>query len=168
METIIKHKDLRRIRKKFANKKIVYCSGSFDLPHLAHILRLEYCKKLGDVLVVNIGPDKDIRRNKGKDRPILNERIRLRTIASMKPVDYCFLGKPFSNKGNPLTHLDEVLSKLSPDIYVLGEDSSDMDYYNKKAKEYGVKKVVVAKRNKVPGHAQFSTSSIVGIIKKLK
>ena len=79
------------LRKKFENKKIVYCSGMFDLLHPGHVLFLEDCKKQGDILVVGVGGDSNVKKNKKPGRPIMNHYMRLKLIDSLKQVDYCFL-----------------------------------------------------------------------------
>src|SRR3989338_1824789 len=70
---ILKRKNLPSIRKKHKDQKIVYCDGAFDLVHVGHVLFFEDCKQYGDILVVGLGSDALIKKNKGKDRPILNE-----------------------------------------------------------------------------------------------
>ena len=93
-------KELHLIRKEFSDKKIVFCSGNFDLTHVGHILFFEDCKKQGDILVVGVGGDEIMKINKD-NRIILNEKVRLKTIDSLKPVDFCFIDD-VSNKENPL------------------------------------------------------------------
>ena len=46
MTSIIQYGDLENIRRKHENQKIVFCSGSFDLPHGGHAIFLEDCKKI--------------------------------------------------------------------------------------------------------------------------
>ena len=89
---IISYKNLASVRKKYPDKKIVFCSGSFDLIHPGHVLTFEALKKLGDILVVAVGGDKDIAEIKGPTRPILNEDLRLKMVDSLKPVDYALAG----------------------------------------------------------------------------
>src|SRR3989344_6331411 len=99
---IISQEDLSKIRKRHHRQKIVFCSGTFDLTHAGHILFLEDCKAQGDILVVGVGHDNDIRMIKGPSRPILSGWIRLYTISQLKPPDYCFIPKPTPPNGNPL------------------------------------------------------------------
>lgn len=165
---IIKHADLEKIRKRFRDKTIVYCSGSFDLPHLGHILHLNYCKKLGDILVVNVGPDSDIKKNKGGGRPILSQKIRLKTLDFLKPVDFVFLGKAFKDGEHPFFHLAEVLKKLAPDLYVINRDSGHIiPQIRKVARQFKIK-LVVAGRKFPKEFRDVSTTKIVKKIKKLK
>jgi len=108
--------DLPGLRNKLKDRRIVYCSGVFDLTHVGHILFFEESKKLGDILVVSVGGDAIVKHQKGNNRPVLNEKMRLKTVDSLKPVDYCFIDN-ISNKDNQLLSLDIVFEKLKPDIY---------------------------------------------------
>ncbi|MEK7074233.1 MAG: adenylyltransferase/cytidyltransferase family protein, partial [Patescibacteria group bacterium] len=90
--SIIEFKDIASLRKEHKDKKIVFCSGTFDLTHAGHVLFLEDCKKYGDLLVVAVGNDFNQRVNaKGKGRPVQNEHLRLKMVSSLKPVDYALL-----------------------------------------------------------------------------
>jgi len=50
-----------------ARKRIVHCHGVFDLLHIGHIRYFDQAKKMGDILVVTITPDRYV--NKGPHRP---------------------------------------------------------------------------------------------------
>src|SRR5437773_12261410 len=69
-----------------AGKKIVHCHGVFDLLHIGHIKHLEAARKLGDVLVVTITPDRFV--NKGPHRPAFPEQLRAEALASLACVDF--------------------------------------------------------------------------------
>lgn len=161
---IISHKDLSKIRKKHKYKKIVYCSGAFDLPHIGHILYLEHCKRFGDILVVNVATDKMIKKNKDPRRPILDEKIRLKTISLLGAVDYCFLPKdpPF---GKPqLYQLKPILKDLRPDTYIINDDSlSIVPEIRDLCRKHDIK-LIVAKRKFPASFKDISTSKIIEII----
>lgn len=158
--------ELREIRKKYNNKKIVFCSGSFDLVHAGHILFLEDCKNNGEVLVVGVGSDEMLEINKGENHPILNEHIRLKTIDSLKPVDYCFLDI-FSNKENPLNILDMAFENLRPDVYVINNDAFNILYRENISKKFNVK-LIMLKRNCPKEFEEISASKIIEKILSLK
>ena len=48
-------------------------------------------KNLCDVLVVGINSDSWIKRHKGENRPIQDEKTRVSVISSLKFVDYCIV-----------------------------------------------------------------------------
>lgn len=163
---IITINELSRLREKYKDKKIVFCSGSFDLFHVGHILFLEDCKKLGDLLVVGVGSDMSLRRNKGDKRPILNEKIRLKTIDSLKPVDYCFIDE-ISHKGHPLSLLDFVFENLKPEIYVINEDAFDIPYREEVSKRFNVKLEILKRWFPEELGKPISTTNLIEEIKKL-
>jgi cytidyltransferase-like protein len=152
---------LREIRRKYNNKKIVFCSGSFDLVHTGHILFLEDCKSKGDILVVAVGNDKMLRILKGENRPIMNEYVRLKIIDSLKPVDYCFLDT-FSNssKENPNGVLNFTFENLKPDVYVINEDAFDIPYRENLCKNFNVK-MIISKRTSPEEFENISSSKII-------
>lgn len=162
---IIRRGDLPEIREKFRDKKIVFCSGSFDLPHAGHILFFEDCKKLGDILVIGVGNDAIVRKNKGSGRPILNQYTRLKTIVSLKPVDFCLLDE-ISEEGHPLAFVDLVLRELKPDIYVINDDAFDIPFRREAVKKHGVE-LVTLKRWAPKEFEEISTTKIINKIKKL-
>jgi len=97
------------------NKKIVHCHGVFDLLHIGHIRHFEQAKKLGDVLVVTITPDRYV--NKGPHRPVFSEHLRAAAIAALDCVDYVAINK--------WPTAVEIVKLLKPDIYVKGADYRD-------------------------------------------
>ena len=93
-------------------KKVVLCHGVFDLVHPGHILHLKSAKRLGDVLVVTVTPDRFV--NKGPNRPYFNERLRAETIAAIECVDYVAL--------NEWPTAEETILHLKPQIYAKGSE----------------------------------------------
>ena len=57
-------------------KKIVVTNGCFDLLHPGHKYLFRKSKKKNHKLVVLINSDLSVKRLKGKNRPIQNEKIR--------------------------------------------------------------------------------------------
>lgn len=159
---IIQYKDLQDIRNRFEKKKIVFCSGSFDLLHAGHVLFFEDCKKFGDIVIVAVGDDR-ILSIKGPDRPILNESIRIKMVDSIKAVDYCFIHK--NTQGLFLnSFMEEILTLLHPDIWVVNKDATEIPFRRDLAKEHGVI-FHVLERECPPEFENISTSNI---IKKIK
>ena len=157
--------DLSNFRNKFKDKKIIFCSGSFDLTHAGHIIFFEKCREFGDILVVGVGGDELIKHRKGYNRPILNEKIRLKIIDSLKPVDFSFIDN-ISNIKTPLGLLDVAFEQLKPDIYVINEDAFDINYRKDIAEKYNVK-LIVLKRWCPNEFENISASKIIEKIKKI-
>lgn len=158
--------DLEAIRKKHVDKKIVFCSGCFDLTHAGHVLFFEDCKKLGDILVVMIGRDRVIQRDKGPQRPIVSDHLRMKLIDSLKPVDYVFLDDIISEEAHPLLYIDQVLEKLRPDIYVINQDAFDIPYRENFSQKHGVE-LKILERTCPPEFDAVSTSKLIEKIKRL-
>jgi len=104
---------------KKRGKKVVFTNGCFDLLHFGHARYLEDAKKRGDILVVAVNSDSSVRKIKGSDRPIINEKFRSGLIAALASVDYVVL---FSEE-TPL----KVIKALKPDVLVKGADWNKAD-----------------------------------------
>lgn len=160
----VSYEDLSKIRAKFKNKIIVFCSGVFDLTHAGHALFFEDCKKHGDILVVGVGCDADIKKYKGENRPILNEHVRWRTVDMMKPVDYSFLSKPVAGD-NVLGHLKDIFLKLKPDAYVVNDDAFDIAFRRQLVDKLETE-LIILRRMCPPEFENISTTKIIQKIKE--
>ena len=156
--------ELEYIREKHKGQKIVFCSGCFDVTHAGHVLFFEDSKKQGDILVVMVGADAVIQRNKGKERPVVNEHLRLKMVDSLKPVDYVFLDDVLPGENHPLYIIDLVIEKLKPDVYVINKDAWDIPYRESFSKKHGVS-LVILDRTTPP---EFDAVSTTKIIKKIQ
>ena len=94
-----------------AGKTIVQSHGVFDLVHPGIINHLEQAKKQGDVLVVTVIRDKDVRRGPG--RPVFPDSLRVENVASLAQVDFtCVVDDeiPF-----------ECVKVINPDVFAKGQ-----------------------------------------------
>ena len=112
-----KVKDLQALPKLLSSsrqesKKVVLCHGVFDPLHIGHIRHFEQAKKLGDILVVTVTPDRFV--NKGPHRPAFTEGLRVEAIAALNCVDYAAV--------NRWPTADETIRLIRPDYYVKGSD----------------------------------------------
>ncbi|MFN3822018.1 MAG: alanine--tRNA ligase-related protein, partial [bacterium] len=71
---------------KLKGKTVVQSHGVYDLIHPGMIKHLNSAKKQGDILIVTVIKDKDVRRGPG--RPIFPEKLRAENVASLSYVDY--------------------------------------------------------------------------------
>ena len=67
--------------------RIVLANGCFDLFHVGHIRYLAGAKSLGDILIVGINSDQQVRKLKGENRPLMPERERAEIVSAFKFVD---------------------------------------------------------------------------------
>ena len=111
---IVSIENLKKIvsKLKAKRKKIVLCHGVFDLLHIGHIKHFKEAKNLGDILIVTLTPDKFV--NKGPNKPVFNEKLRLEAIAALDVVDFVVLNI------SPTAMLP--IQKLKPNIYCKGPD----------------------------------------------
>jgi D-beta-D-heptose 7-phosphate kinase/D-beta-D-heptose 1-phosphate adenosyltransferase len=96
------------------NKRVVFTNGCFDIIHAGHIHILKAAKQLGDILVLGLNDDRSVRRLKGPDRPVHDERDRVAVLSELESVDIITL---FS-EDTPI----ELLKELKPDILAKGAD----------------------------------------------
>jgi D-beta-D-heptose 7-phosphate kinase/D-beta-D-heptose 1-phosphate adenosyltransferase len=82
--------------------------------HAGHVRYFQFCRGLGDVLVVGVNSDTSIRAIKGEGRPILPLEERQTLLAALAAIDYVVA----------FDDLDPVrlISRLRPDVHVKGED----------------------------------------------
>jgi len=91
-------------------RAVIYCHGVFDLLHIGHIKHLEAARKLGEMLVVTITPDRFV--NKGPHRPAFPEFLRAEALAALNCVDYVAINK--------WPTAVETIKALKPTKYVKG------------------------------------------------
>ncbi|MBI5078414.1 adenylyltransferase/cytidyltransferase family protein, partial [Candidatus Saganbacteria bacterium] len=109
---------IARVRQLQKKKKIVVQShGVFDIIHPGVIQHLNAAREQGDVLVVTVIKDKDIKRGPG--RPIFNEKMRAENVASLEQADYVAL----VDEQTPYACVRQV----KPDIFARGRAFNDRD-----------------------------------------
>jgi cytidyltransferase-like protein len=162
--SIIFSKDLENIRKIHSDKKIVFASGTFDMTHAGHVLFFEDCKKYGEILVVAVGSDSNMKLfGKGNGRPVQNQHIRLKMVSSLKPVDYAFIDPDAPDKDwFPL--LPQFMTDLQPDFYIVNEDASQIPRRKELIKDFPVEMVVLPRT----APTEFEGISTTKMIKKIK
>jgi D-beta-D-heptose 7-phosphate kinase/D-beta-D-heptose 1-phosphate adenosyltransferase len=97
--------------------KKVWINGTFDVLHIGHLYLIREAAKLGSV---KIGIDSDARVKflKGESRPINNVVHRREFLFAIKGVDSV---EVFSSEDE----LIDLISKYSPDYFVIGSDYKD-------------------------------------------
>lgn len=109
---------IRRVEElKSEGKIVVQSHGIFDLIHPGIIAHLGSAKSQGDILVVTVIKDKDVRRGPG--RPIFPDNLRAENVASLEQVDYvCVVDDdiPFA-----------CVKLIKPDIFAKGQAYKDRD-----------------------------------------
>ena len=131
-------------------------SGVFDILHTGHISYLEQAKALGDELYVVVASDNTVRKN--KHEPITPERMRVRIVSALKPVDVAMIG---NDSGNMFAILDEI----RPDVIVLGFDQKfDENTLSEELKKRGFD--IAVKRADQSGEDLEATRAIIKKIRE--
>ena len=103
--------DAQLAARRASGQRIVMTNGCFDLLHPGHVASLEQARNQGDCLVVGLNSDAGIRKLKGPERPIVEERGRAAMLAAFECVDYVVLFDEKSVAGLVEHILPDVLVK---------------------------------------------------------
>jgi len=91
----------------------VFTDGCFDMMHYGHANALRQSRALGDVLIVGVHSDEEIRKNKGP--PVMKEAERYKAVRACKWVDEVVEDAPFAMSM-------DMMRKLNIDYCVHGDD----------------------------------------------
>lgn len=105
---------INKISKENNNLKIVFTNGCFDILHRGHVEYLQKAKELGDLLILGLNSDSSVKRLKGENRPINNEKDRAIVLSALECVDFVII----FDEDTPF----ELIKNLKPDILVKGGD----------------------------------------------
>jgi len=94
--------------------RIGFTNGVFDLLHPGHIKVLAQARALCDRLVVGLNSDASVKRLKGKDRPIQNQRARAEVLAGLEAVDLVAV----FTEDTPL----DLIRQIKPSVLIKGGD----------------------------------------------
>ena len=111
---IIYDNEIEKIKEISTNNDIVFTNGCFDIIHSAHIKLLNYAKSLGKILIIGLNSDSSIKKIKGNNRPINNEKERIELLQNLNIANYIIV---FSNETPEF-----ILNYLKPSILVKGGD----------------------------------------------
>ena len=109
---------LKYLLKKKLKGPVGLCWGGFDLLHAGHIEHFMFAKKFVKTLIVGINSDKHF-PNKGINRPIMNEKRRLRNLSLLNIVDFALVYKGKTLDQNEKSSYGYMhKKKLKPPIYL--------------------------------------------------
>lgn len=151
---LVGQSDLLTLQEKLRekSKKIVFTAGSWDLVHVGQLRYLESAKELGDILIVGVSSNDAIRKVKGPNKPILDEKIRAEMLTFLRSVDFVTI--------LPEPSCTPSLGLLQPDVYVTVKEDWTDNYKESKeyktVKKYGGKVVMIDRQS-----TTISTTKIV-------
>ncbi|MFN0132463.1 MAG: PfkB family carbohydrate kinase [Phycisphaerales bacterium] len=152
---ILSHADLLALCEdaRREGRSVVHCHGCFDIVHPGHIRHLRYAKALGDILLVSITGDAEMK--KGTGRPLIPEELRAENLAALDCVDWVYV------ESRPTAA--ELLAEVRPDVYVKGreyESNKDPRFQAERhAVESGGGRVVFSS-----GDVVFSSTALISAI----
>lgn len=117
---VVTNQNLSKALKDYDSNKIIgFTNGCFDLLHTGHISYLKSAKQKCDILILGLNSDESIRKLKGKNRPIVEQKDRVEILSSF----------PFIDK---IVVFDEVtpiklIKRIKPNIIFKGKDYKKKD-----------------------------------------
>lgn len=102
---------------KNQGKTVVQSHGVFDIIHPGIIQHLNEAAAMGDMLIVSVIQDKDVRRGPG--RPVFPDKLRAENVAALEQVDFvCVVDDepPFA-----------CVKRIKPDIFAKGKSYKERD-----------------------------------------
>lgn len=134
--------------------KKVLVGGCFDILHFGHVQFLKSAKKQGDFLVVMLESDENVRKLKGKNRPIHTQKQRAEMLKSLRMVDEVVELPPLSGYEEYL----KWVKKIKPAVIAVTKNDPKIEYKKKQAEEIKaeVKEVVDLMK-------EYSTTKLIDI-----
>lgn len=137
---------------KLEGKTTVLVGGCFDILHPGHVIFLEKAKQAGDILIVILESDEKIKKLKGVNRPVHNQKERAKILSALQAPDYVVM-LPFMKSEDSY---DKLVKQIRPDIIALTQGYKDVADHKRAAKAIQAKLKYVTKLI-----GNFSTSKIV-------
>ncbi|HEY0910103.1 MAG TPA: D-glycero-beta-D-manno-heptose-7-phosphate kinase [Bradyrhizobium sp.] len=94
--------------------RVGFTNGCFDILHPGHVKLLTAARATCDRLIVGLNSDASVKRLKGEDRPVQNERARAEVLAALEAVDLVVLFE----EDTPL----DLITQIKPGVLVKGAD----------------------------------------------
>jgi D-beta-D-heptose 7-phosphate kinase/D-beta-D-heptose 1-phosphate adenosyltransferase len=94
--------------------RVGFTNGCFDILHPGHVRVLTQARAACDRLIVGLNSDASVRRLKGADRPVQDERARGEVLAALEAVDLVVIFE----EDTPL----ELITRIKPSVLVKGGD----------------------------------------------
>lgn len=124
---------------KSKNKKVVLVGGVFDILHPGHIHFLKKAAALGDILFLLLESDENVKRLKGKDRPINGQKKRANVLSALPFIDYIILLKDVTKTSK----YDKLIVQIKPDFIVLTKGDPGTEQRLKQTEMIGAKLIEI-------------------------
>ncbi|MDA9519323.1 D-beta-D-heptose 1-phosphate adenosyltransferase [Bradyrhizobium sp. CCBAU 11434] len=94
--------------------RVGFTNGCFDILHPGHVKVLTAARAACDRLIVGLNSDASVRRLKGADRPVQDERARAEVLAALEAVDLVVIFED----DTPI----DLIGRITPSVLVKGGD----------------------------------------------
>ncbi len=94
--------------------RVGFTNGCFDILHPGHVRVITQARAACDRLIVGLNSDASVRRLKGPERPVQDERARAEVLAALEAVDLVVVFE----QDTPL----ELIAQIKPSVLVKGGD----------------------------------------------
>ena len=94
--------------------RVGFTNGCFDILHPGHVKVITQARAVCDRLIVGLNSDASVKRLKGPERPLQNERARAEVLASLEAVDLVVIFED----DTPL----KLIAEIKPSVLVKGGD----------------------------------------------
>src|ERR1700687_2312969 len=132
-----------------AGGRIFLANGCFDVLHVGHVRYLQGANALGDLLVVGVNSDEQVRRLKGAGRPVTSENDRAEIVAAIECVALVTIFREPT--------VEALLLAIEPDVHAKGTDYTEETVPEREVvRSYGGRVAIVGDRK------SHSTSEIIG------
>src|SRR5579871_2491614 len=128
--------------------RVGFTNGCFDILHPGHVKVLTAARAACDRLIVGLNSDQSVRRLKGPERPLQNERARAEVLAALEAVDLVAI----FDEDTPL----RLITLIKPSVLVKGGDYTRETVVGHEIVEQAGGTVLLV--DTLPGH---STTSLV-------
>jgi len=154
MARIVNLRELATLLPRKSKGRIVLVGGCFDILHIGHVRFLSKARGMGDYLMLLLESDENVKKLKGKNRPVSNQKQRAEVLSSLTVVDLIVLLPVMDNDNDYLN----LVTEIKPDVIVLTKGDPLVDKKRLQAKRVGAKLKII------PVTKTFSTSKLAKIL----
>ena len=154
MARIVNLRELATLSPRKSEGRIVLVGGCFDILHIGHVRFLSEARKMGDYLMLLLESDENVKKLKGKNKPVFTQKERAEVLSSLRIVDLIVLLPVMENDNDYLN----LVTKIKPDVIVVTEGDPLVDKKRLQAKKVGAELKII------PVTKTFSTSKLAKIL----